>query len=334
MSDIDMRATVSYDDGQVRVELLERVGKERFAEIARVTGLRWRRAEQVLSGPWSPELEDVLRDTYGVEIAPEEVDLREVAAGRAGHYQQWSDNAAARRDAAVQTSDDAVAGIPMGQPILVGHHSETRHRRALARSDANMRRALDENKRAEKWDDRAGQTVRLAQRRYTAEVLTRRIRELEAKLRRQLDTEADYAEKLYYHPHRRDLDAGRQRAARWINFLNRRLDRAQLLLEEAEAAAGGDVAESVAARLALPVEVSGGVSTSAPDDGHHDQNWYEVVRINKKSITVRYWLGIAGLEWKLRKEEVKQAMPAAEWARVEKVSYGAGLLIRRVEAEA
>lgn len=37
-----MRATVSYDDGQVRVTLLNRVGKERFAEIAEATGLRWR----------------------------------------------------------------------------------------------------------------------------------------------------------------------------------------------------------------------------------------------------------------------------------------------------
>ena len=33
--------------------------------------------------------------------------------------------------------------IPMGQPILVGHHSEKRHRRDLERIDNGMRRAFE-----------------------------------------------------------------------------------------------------------------------------------------------------------------------------------------------
>jgi hypothetical protein len=37
----------------------------------------------------------------------------------------------------------AVAGIPFGQPILVGHHSEKRHRAAVDRSDRNMRNACE-----------------------------------------------------------------------------------------------------------------------------------------------------------------------------------------------
>ena len=42
--------------------------------------------------------------------------------------------AAARSDAAYNRSRKATEGIVMGQPILVGHHSEGRHRRDLARS--------------------------------------------------------------------------------------------------------------------------------------------------------------------------------------------------------
>ncbi len=53
-----------------------------------------------------------------------------------------------------QASDDATAGIPFGQPILVGHHSEKRHRAALKRSDTNMRKALDHAKTAEYYDDK------------------------------------------------------------------------------------------------------------------------------------------------------------------------------------
>jgi len=45
---------------------------------------------------------------------------------------------AAARSAAAQRALDV---IPLGQPILVGHHSEKRHRRDLARVDTNLRRA-------------------------------------------------------------------------------------------------------------------------------------------------------------------------------------------------
>lgn len=35
------------------------------------------------------------------------------------------------------------SGIPFGQPILVGHHSERRHRRAIERADNAMRRSVE-----------------------------------------------------------------------------------------------------------------------------------------------------------------------------------------------
>jgi len=40
------------------------------------------------------------------------------------------------------------SGIPLGQPILVGHHSERRHRKALERADANMRKGVEAEKKA------------------------------------------------------------------------------------------------------------------------------------------------------------------------------------------
>lgn len=39
-------------------------------------------------------------------------------------------------------------GIPLGQPILVGHHSEGRHRRDIARIDAGMRAGVESEKMA------------------------------------------------------------------------------------------------------------------------------------------------------------------------------------------
>jgi hypothetical protein len=42
----------------------------------------------------------------------------------------------------------SVDGIPSGQPILIGHHSERRHRGALAKHDRHMRAGLDAEQRA------------------------------------------------------------------------------------------------------------------------------------------------------------------------------------------
>lgn len=55
-----------------------------------------------------------------------------------------------------------VAGIPMGQPILVGHHSERRHRRDLERHDSKMRQGLEllrEAEHAERSVGRAGYAI-------------------------------------------------------------------------------------------------------------------------------------------------------------------------------
>lgn len=51
-----------------------------------------------------------------------------------------------------QSAWDAIEGIPPGQPILVGHHSEKHHRRDLARHDTNMRASFAAAKKAEELE--------------------------------------------------------------------------------------------------------------------------------------------------------------------------------------
>ncbi len=61
-----------------------------------------------------------------------------------------ADRAEARSDAAYKRADmsEAATGIPFGQPILVGHHSEARHRRAIERAGNAMRQSIADDKRA------------------------------------------------------------------------------------------------------------------------------------------------------------------------------------------
>ena len=53
---------------------------------------------------------------------------------------------------------EEVSGIPLGQPILVGHHSERRHRRTLERADNAMRRGIEAEEQAKELDRRANAT--------------------------------------------------------------------------------------------------------------------------------------------------------------------------------
>jgi hypothetical protein len=68
-----------------------------------------------------------------------------------------AERAEAQSNAAYKRADlrEEVSGIPFGQPILVGHHSEGRHRRAIERADNAMRASIDASKRAQDLRGRA-----------------------------------------------------------------------------------------------------------------------------------------------------------------------------------
>ena len=60
---------------------------------------------------------------------------------------------AAREFRKADLSEEAT-GIPFGQPILVGHHSERRHRRTIERANNALGRAVGEDKHADELDAR------------------------------------------------------------------------------------------------------------------------------------------------------------------------------------
>ncbi|MCX4244198.1 DUF3560 domain-containing protein [Paraliomyxa miuraensis] len=67
----------------------------------------------------------------------------ERALDRAERLEERADRLAAQAAAEYQKGRAVLDRIPMGQPILVGHHSEGRHRRDLSRADASMRRSVE-----------------------------------------------------------------------------------------------------------------------------------------------------------------------------------------------
>jgi hypothetical protein len=215
-------------------------------------------------------LAQALREAgFDVEVAIEK-DERSFAEAEADRYGRAQDRAernatyaeAARgRAATAQGRADQIADvIPMGQPILRGHHSEGRHRRDLGRIESGMRQAIEETRHAEGFEHRAGAAAKFQERREDVPTTLRRIERLETELR--------------------DIDRKIERGADgvWLDQLSFR--RGQLTEEIGYWQAHVEAAKET------------GVKVWGPSDfkkGDHVQTrfgWHEVLRVNKKSLTV------------------------------------------------
>ena len=62
---------------------------------------------------------------------------------RKARYLELAEKAVKASETASGRASGILSVIPAGQPILVGHHSERRHRRDLATVDRAMRKSVD-----------------------------------------------------------------------------------------------------------------------------------------------------------------------------------------------
>lgn len=76
-------------------------------------------------------------------------DYEDKQAARKDRLLERAEKAEQRAAAAEKSASDRASMIPMGQPILVGHHSERRHRRDLERINRGFDKAHEERTKAE-----------------------------------------------------------------------------------------------------------------------------------------------------------------------------------------
>jgi hypothetical protein len=69
-------------------------------------------------------------------------------------YERLAAKNASIANSAYKAAKDIGSYIPMGQPILVGHHSEKRHRKDLERIDNNMRKSIEAGEKSEYYKQR------------------------------------------------------------------------------------------------------------------------------------------------------------------------------------
>ncbi len=176
-------ATYSPEDDKIRIYPGYRLDKEtEYAEV-KAAGYQWAPKQGCFYAVWSPVREDLAIKMAG-EIDDEAISLEERAEQRAARFEGYEANR--RRDSeAAQRAVSAIAdGIPLGQPILVGHHSEKRARKDAERIETGMRRAVKMWDTAEYWVHRAAGALAHARYKERPGVRARRIKTLEAEQRK------------------------------------------------------------------------------------------------------------------------------------------------------
>jgi hypothetical protein len=222
---------------------------------------------------------EALREA-GHEVAVEidESGRRDFAAVEAGRIARAGDRAeryADRSKAATANGErmreqtGEVYGALNGTPVLIGHHSERRHRNLLDKLHAKEGRAFDEIRRGEYWANRARSAEGYQDGRENLGTTLRRIETLEAEER----------------------------------LIRRRLDGTDQFMNYGEPATGeygdrltgrqADIAEElaywrahVAARKADGVKVWSREDFTKGDFVQFLGKWYEVLRVNGKSVTI------------------------------------------------
>lgn len=81
----------------------------------------------------------------------------EKLAAKKARYLELAESNREKSNAEFKKADlsEGATGIPFGQPILVGHHSEGRHRRTIDRADKAMRRSIDADAKADHYERKA-----------------------------------------------------------------------------------------------------------------------------------------------------------------------------------
>lgn len=206
----------------------------------------------------------------GRTFAEAEAERYERAGRRTDYHAERAGAARAEADRRWDAEHAILDNIPLGQPILVGHHSEARHRRDLARADNHMRKGLEAVRKSEHHEQRAEASEGYQAGRESIPTTLRRIAKLEAE-QRLIQRRLDGSGKSIY---------GQDRAA--SGTYRERLEHRQAAIAEEL----GYWREHVRQAEAAGVKVWTRADFTKGDFVQFIGSWYEVLRVNAKSLTI------------------------------------------------
>jgi phospholipid N-methyltransferase len=153
-----------------------------YAQV-KAHGFSWAPKQEVFIAPmWTPSREDFLLSLVDA-IEDEDSTTEERAAARAERFAGYQERRAEEAERAHSHVEQIAGGIPLGQPILIGHHSQRRAEKDAEKIRAGMNRAVNLWKTSEYWKQRAHASLAHAAYLERPDVRARRIKTLEADLR-------------------------------------------------------------------------------------------------------------------------------------------------------
>lgn len=177
-------ATYSPEDNKLRLYPACRLSQSEYERV-KAAGFKWAPKQELFVAPmWTPAREDLLLELCD-EIGDEDTSLADRAEDRAGRFDEYSHNNAQRAESVHKAVSAICDNIPLGQPILVGHHSERHARKDAQRIENGMRKAVKMWDTAQYWASRAQGAIRAAKYKELPAVRARRIKGLEADKRKQ-----------------------------------------------------------------------------------------------------------------------------------------------------
>ncbi|TLQ38825.1 DUF3560 domain-containing protein [Streptomyces marianii] len=208
-----------------------------------------------------------------MSFAEREAARVDAAEDRAQRYADRAGRAAASSQSARDTSDRIGERFWMGQPILVGHHSEGRARRDQERMHNAMRKSIAEGERAGYWASRAAAADAYERYRKNPGRTLRRIEKLEAERRgvlRERDGVDDKGRTADVW-RREPSEARREELTRRLAEYDEELTYWAETIKEAERRG---------------FKVWGRADFLKGDFVRWRGSWYEVTRVNAKTVTV------------------------------------------------
>ena len=175
-------ATYSPEDDKLRFYAFDRLDPETYARV-RAAGIQLAPKQELFYAVWNPDREDLITELAG-EIGDEDTSLTDRAEERAERFEGYEANRAKDAERAHEAVSSIADGIPLGQPILVGHHSEKHARRDAQKIENGMRRAVKMWETSKYWKSRAAGAIRHAKYLDKPAVRARRIKKLGAALRK------------------------------------------------------------------------------------------------------------------------------------------------------
>jgi len=172
-------ATYNLATGWMRIVFDEKPSRDTL-DLLKGQGFRYRPSSKAWSAKYGYGREELLKELAG-EV--QEVDIPVDFEKKAEYYVEKAEKTQSEANEKYDRAKKKMDFIPIGQPILVGHHSERKHRSDLKKIESGMRKSIELGDKAKKLQETADRYGAKAEGKENPRTIKNRIKGLEAAIR-------------------------------------------------------------------------------------------------------------------------------------------------------